>query len=54
MPTYEYRCSSCGETFELVQSFSERETQQQLCPNCEASTVEQVPTTFYARTSRKS
>ena len=23
MPTYEYRCSSCGRTFEVVQSFSD-------------------------------
>ena len=23
MPTYEYRCSSCGRTFEVVQSFTD-------------------------------
>ncbi len=33
MPIYQYRCESCGVTFERVQSFSEQPLQR--CPECE-------------------
>lgn len=32
MPTYEYRCESCGEVIEAVQSFSDPALTD--CPNC--------------------
>ena len=32
MPTYEYRCTNCGEHLEVVQSFSEEPLTE--CPNC--------------------
>jgi putative FmdB family regulatory protein len=32
MPTYEYRCISCGEHLEVVQSFSDKPLAK--CPNC--------------------
>lgn len=32
MPTYEYRCNSCGEHLEVVQSFSDKPLTT--CPNC--------------------
>jgi putative FmdB family regulatory protein len=32
MPTYEYRCTDCGEHLEVVQSFSEKPLTE--CPNC--------------------
>ena len=32
MPTYEYRCNSCGEHLEAVQSFSDKPLTK--CPNC--------------------
>jgi len=32
MPTYEYRCNSCGEHLEVVQSFSDKPLTK--CPNC--------------------
>ena len=32
MPTYEYRCKSCGEHLEVVQSF--RDDALTTCPNC--------------------
>lgn len=32
MPTYEYRCSSCGERLEVVQSFSDNPLTE--CPAC--------------------
>jgi putative FmdB family regulatory protein len=33
MPTYEYRCKTCGEHLEVVQSFSDDPLT--VCPNCE-------------------
>jgi putative FmdB family regulatory protein len=32
MPTYEYECESCGKTFELFQSITERPVKK--CPAC--------------------
>ncbi|HVH63264.1 MAG TPA: FmdB family zinc ribbon protein [Candidatus Dormibacteraeota bacterium] len=32
MPTYGYRCSSCGHQFEIHQSFSDAPLQE--CPKC--------------------
>jgi putative FmdB family regulatory protein len=32
MPTYEYRCNSCGEHLEVVQSFSDKPLTK--CPSC--------------------
>jgi len=32
MPTYEYRCTNCGEHLEVVQSFSDDALSE--CPNC--------------------
>jgi len=33
MPTYEYRCKTCGEQLEVVQSFTDDPLT--VCPNCE-------------------
>jgi putative FmdB family regulatory protein len=54
MPTYEYRCESCGETFEHVEHVAEHETAQPQCPKCGSKQVQHVPTQFVAKTSRKS
>ena len=35
MPTYEYKCRDCGETLEVVQSFTDDPLTE--CPNCEGS-----------------
>jgi len=34
MPTYDYRCDSCGHEEEIFQSFSEKPKRS--CPNCKA------------------
>ena len=33
MPTYEYRCTSCGDQFEIVQSF--KDASLTVCGNCQ-------------------
>jgi putative FmdB family regulatory protein len=54
MPTYEFRCSQCGEEFERVMSVAEREKAKPKCPKCDAKKVEPVLSGFFAKTSRKS
>ncbi len=35
MPRYDYRCTACSHTFELVQSF--KEAGQGICPECQGA-----------------
>jgi putative FmdB family regulatory protein len=54
MPTYQYRCTKCGEVFERSEHISEHEQAHPHCPKCRSSEVEPVLTDFYAKTSKKS
>ncbi|MFN0302089.1 MAG: FmdB family zinc ribbon protein [Burkholderiales bacterium] len=54
MPTYEYRCRTCGEVFEVQQSLAEKAKLVPPCPQCKGAEVEQRFTTFYAKTAKKS
>jgi putative FmdB family regulatory protein len=54
MPTYEFRCLECAETFEHAATMSERDTARPRCPGCGSEKVEQVFSAFFAKTSRKS
>jgi putative FmdB family regulatory protein len=54
MPTYEYRCQKCGQTFEQVQHMSEHDTAHPFCPQCSSEEVEQMMSNFVAQTSKKS
>ncbi len=54
MPTYEYRCQSCGATFEQVQHISEHATAQPSCPKCQSDDVQQLMSSFVAQTRKKS
>ncbi|AIO70625.1 MULTISPECIES: FmdB family zinc ribbon protein [Burkholderia] len=54
MPTYQYRCEKCGETFEHVEHLAEHETAHPNCPKCGSEQVQHIPTPFVAKTSRKS
>jgi putative FmdB family regulatory protein len=54
MPTYEYRCQDCGETFERVEHISEHQSDHPRCPKCGSEKVAQIPASFHAKTSKKS
>jgi putative FmdB family regulatory protein len=54
MPTYEYRCETCGETFEQRETIAEHEAAKPKCPKCGNDEVERAVSTFYAQTSKKS
>ena len=41
MPAYAYRCQSCGATFQIKQSFSDKQLLR--CPKCHRITVRRIP-----------
>jgi putative FmdB family regulatory protein len=53
MPTYDYQCRACGETFSRRESIAEHGAAP-LCPRCQSRDVEQKMSGFYAKTARKS
>ena len=54
MPVYEYYCRPCDRTFTVVMSLKEHETRQVECPHCHGAQVDQLLSTFIAKTSKKS
>lgn len=54
MPTYEYRCQDCEETFTRVQRMSEHDDATPSCPECGSEKVEPQLSPVFAKTSRKS
>lgn len=54
MPTYAYRCEQCSETFERIESISERGTTRPACPQCGSDQIVSVPLAFVAVTGKKS
>lgn len=51
MPVYEYKCNACGERFDVVASFDEREAKA-VCPSCGGRDVAQSFGTFTSGTRR--
>jgi putative FmdB family regulatory protein len=54
MPTYEYVCESCNHEFSVVQSISQKEREKVTCPSCKSDKTKQIPSSFTAKTSKKS
>lgn len=54
MPIYEYRCADCGMIFDRAENMSEHETVRPRCPECESDKVEQLFSSFFAKTAKKS
>jgi putative FmdB family regulatory protein len=54
MPTYEYRCKGCGHKFVEVLTIGEHDKYKPKCPKCEGRKVEQLISSFFAKTSSKS
>jgi len=54
MPTYEYQCRSCHETFSVREHISQHGAGQVQCPKCRSRDVERRMSEFYAKTPRKS
>ena len=54
MPIYEYHCLKCGAEFERSEHIEQHEKVRPRCPKCKSSRVEQVYTSFFAKTAKKS
>ncbi len=54
MPTYDYKCESCGHSFSRHETMTEHVESQAKCPKCQSDQVERVFSEFFAKTIRKS
>ena len=54
VPTYQYRCSECGKSFERTETITEHEAAKVRCPKCNSKKVTQVPGRVHVLTSKKS
>jgi putative FmdB family regulatory protein len=51
MPVYEFDCAKCGERFEVMGSYTERE-KEHACPKCGSTEVKQAISLFSAAPPR--
>jgi putative FmdB family regulatory protein len=54
VPTYQYRCSKCGKSFERTETITEHEAAKVSCPKCNSKKVTQIPGRVHVVTSKKS
>lgn len=54
MPTYEFECKQCGKSFTLAETYSDHDRHDEQCPECGSKDVEQLISSVYAKTSKKS
>jgi putative FmdB family regulatory protein len=54
MPSYEYACKECKNTFALTMTVAEHDKKRIACPKCNSKKVEQQFGSFFAVTSKKS
>lgn len=54
MPTYSYVCRKCGPEFERTEKISEHGEKRIRCPDCKSTRVEQVFTSVFVKTRKKS
>lgn len=45
MPLYEYRCTECGQTFELLRRFQDAD-RDLICPKCQSEEIERLISAF--------
>ncbi len=54
MPTYRYRCLDCEDEFEQTEHIEDHGGARPECPGCGSKRVEQVFSSFFAKTTKKS
>lgn len=54
MPTYDYVCGKCGHQFRKIEKISQHGEKKTRCPECKSTKVEQVFSSVFVKTSRKS
>ncbi|PYT33935.1 MAG: zinc ribbon domain-containing protein [Acidobacteria bacterium] len=45
MPLYEYRCQTCGKSFEMLRRMTDADRELE-CPECRSAEVERLLSTF--------
>lgn len=53
MPMYDYKCLACGKESLIAITLKEHESGQATCPACSSKKLEQLITSFIARTTKK-
>lgn len=48
MPVYEFKCNDCGQVFEVMGNYAERE-KAHTCPGCGSDKVKQAISLFSAK-----
>jgi putative FmdB family regulatory protein len=51
---YDYKCLDCGKEFLLALTLKEHETGAAACSHCGSKNLQQLYTSFIARTTKKS
>lgn len=54
MPMYDYKCLDCGKESLVAMTLKEHESGIVTCPACGSKKMEQLITSFIARTTKKS
>jgi putative FmdB family regulatory protein len=54
MPMYDYKCLNCGKESLIAMTLKEHEGGTDTCPACGSKKMEQLITSFIARTTKKS
>ncbi len=54
MPSYDYTCKACKNTFTLILTMATHDKKRVVCPKCKSKKVEQQYGSFFAVTSKKS
>ncbi len=54
MPNYEFQCEKCKKTFTETLTFKEYDQHKVKCPKCGGTDVQQVISSTFAKTSKKS
>ncbi|SPD72048.1 putative regulatory protein (CxxC_CxxC_SSSS) [uncultured Desulfobacterium sp.] len=54
MPTYEFKCDKCGNSYTLLLTLAEYEKKNFRCPKCKSKNVKQQISSFQTITAKKS
>ena len=54
MPRYDYVCRKCGHEFQKIEKISEHGKKKIKCPECKSTRVDQVFSSVFVKTRKKS
>lgn len=54
MPMYDYKCLDCGKESLIALTLKDHEAKSAICTHCGSKRLEQIITSFMAKTTKKS